>query len=55
MTISKYESGAMRPNSTALFSIAKALEQPIDYFFRPITFKMGSIKFRKKLPQLKKK
>lgn len=48
MTISKYESGAMRPNSTTLFSIAKALEQPIDYFFRPITFKMGSIKFRKK-------
>lgn len=48
MTISKYESGAMQPNSTTLLSIARALEQPIDYFFRPITFKMGAVKFRKK-------
>lgn len=48
MTISKYESGAMQPNSTTLLSIAKALDQPIDYFFRPITFKMGTVKFRKK-------
>ncbi|MCF0216505.1 MAG: ImmA/IrrE family metallo-endopeptidase [Fibrobacteraceae bacterium] len=48
MTISKYESGAMQPNSTTLLSIAKALEQPIDYFFRPITFNLGTVKFRKK-------
>lgn len=48
MTISKYESGAMQPNSTTLLSIARALEQPIDYFFRPITFKMGAVKFRKR-------
>lgn len=54
MAISKYENGQMRPNSTTLLSIAKALDQPLDYFFRPIQFKLGKVKFRKKSSVSKK-
>lgn len=48
MSISKYESGALIPNSTVLISLSKALAQPIDYFFRPFTVSIESVKFRKK-------
>lgn len=45
MTISKYENNLLQPNSTIVISIAKALSLPFDYFFRPFTFKIESIKF----------
>lgn len=54
MAISKYENGQMQPNSATLLSIAKALDLPIDYFFRPIRFKIGGVKFRKKSSVSKK-
>ncbi|MBR3671001.1 MAG: helix-turn-helix transcriptional regulator, partial [Fibrobacter sp.] len=37
MTISKYENGLLAPNSSVIIALSKALEQPIDYFFRPFT------------------
>ena len=46
--IMKYEKGVMKPNSTILISLSKALEQPVDYFFRPFSFQIESISFRKK-------
>lgn len=47
MTISKYEKCQMAPNSSMLISLANALEQPVDYFFRPFTLQIDSVKFRK--------
>ena len=48
MAISKYESGAMLPDSSVLISISNALGQNPDYFFRPFTVSLGTINFRKK-------
>lgn len=48
MSISKYENGCMAPNSNVLIKLANALEQPIDYFFRPFSVDISSIQFRKK-------
>lgn len=48
MAISKYEKGLMKPSSSILISLSKALEQPVDYFLRPFSFKIESIQFRKK-------
>ncbi len=48
MAISKYESGKMDPDSEVLISLADALDQTPDYFFRPFTFKLESMRFRKK-------
>lgn len=48
MTISKYEKGMLVPNSTTLLSLANALNQPVDYFFRPFTLSVETVKFRKK-------
>ena len=55
MTISKYENGLLAPNSSVIIALSKALEQPIDYFFRPFTVQVNSVRFRKKstLPQKK--
>lgn len=47
MTISKYEKCQLSPNSSIIISLAKALNQPVDYFFRPYTLQIDSIKFRK--------
>ena len=47
MTISKYEKCQLSPNSSIVISLAKALNQPVDYFFRPYTLQIDSIKFRK--------
>lgn len=47
MTISKYEKCQLSPSSTVLISLSKALEQPVDYFFRPFTMQIESVKFRK--------
>lgn len=48
MSISKYESGKMDPDSETLIALADALDQTPDYFFRPFTFRLESIRFRKK-------
>ena len=55
MTISKYENGQLSPNSSVIIALSKALNQPIDYFFRPFTVQVESVRFRKKssLPQKK--
>ena len=55
MAISKYENGQLAPNSGVIIALSKALEQPIDYFFRPFTVQVDSVRFRKKstLPQKK--
>ena len=47
MAISKYEKCQLAPSSTVLISISKALGQHVDYFFRPFTMQIESIKFRK--------
>ncbi|NLC93325.1 MAG: ImmA/IrrE family metallo-endopeptidase [Treponema sp.] len=47
MTISKYEKCQLAPNSSIIISLAKTLNQPVDYFFRPFTMKIDSIRFRK--------
>lgn len=46
--IMKYEKGIMKPNSSILISLSKALDQPLDYFFRPFSFHVESIRFRKR-------
>ena len=48
MTISKYEKCQLAPNSSVLLSLSKALNQPVDYFFRPFTLSVETLKFRKK-------
>ena len=52
MTISKYEKGQLSPNSSVLISLSKALGQPVDYFFRPLTISIESVKFRKRKSSL---
>lgn len=52
MTISKYEKGQLAPNSTVVIALSKALGQPVDYFFRPISFQVKSVMFRKKKSKL---
>jgi Zn-dependent peptidase ImmA (M78 family)/DNA-binding XRE family transcriptional regulator len=47
-SISKYEKGEMTPTSTVLISLSRALGVKPDYFFRPLTLKIGNIEFRKK-------
>lgn len=53
--ISKYEKGMMLPDSTSLIQIARALDVPVDYLFRPITVTIDSIEFRKTSKLSKKK
>ena len=47
MAISKYEKGKLTPNSEVIIAFSKALNLPIDYFFRPFTLQIEAIKFRK--------
>ena len=47
MSISKYESCKLTPNSSIIISLSKALDQPVDYFFKPFSIHIESIKFRK--------
>ncbi len=47
MSISKYEKCQLSPNSSVIISLSKALEQPVDYFFKPFTVHIDSVKFRK--------
>lgn len=44
----KYETGVMLPESSTLQALSEALDQPVDFFFRPITATLESIEFRKK-------
>ena len=55
MSISKYEKCQLSPNSSVLIALSKALEQPLDYFFRPFSLKIESIKFRKQKSKKRKK
>lgn len=55
MTISKYEKCQLAPNSSVLLSLSKALHQPVDYFFRPFTLSVETVKFRKKKSSLSAK
>lgn len=47
-SISKYECGKMMPDSRSLIALAQALDVSVDYLFRPITFAIEHIEFRKK-------
>lgn len=47
MSISKYENAKLSPSSSVVISLSKALNQPVDYFFRPFSVQIESIKFRK--------
>ncbi len=49
-TISKYEAGKTMAGSSVLIKLSKALDVPVDYFFRPYTFDVSEteISFRKK-------
>lgn len=46
--IGKYEQGKMQPDSSVLVAVARALEVPVDYFFRGDTVAIGELEFRKK-------
>lgn len=45
--LDRYEKGVMMPESENLIEIARALEQPLDFFFRPISARLEGIAFRK--------
>jgi Zn-dependent peptidase ImmA (M78 family)/DNA-binding XRE family transcriptional regulator len=47
-TIHKYENGESLPNSERLIKLAQILNQPVDFFSRPIATQLGKIEFRKK-------
>lgn len=55
MTISKYEKAQISPNSSILISLSRALNQPVDYFFRPFSLSVKSVKFRKRKSNLSAK
>jgi transcriptional regulator with XRE-family HTH domain len=44
MAISKYENGQLAPNSGVIIALSKALSQPVDYFFRPFTVQVDSVR-----------
>jgi Zn-dependent peptidase ImmA (M78 family) len=52
--ISRYENGVMMPESGNLAALARALDQPTDFFFRPAAGIIGNLAFRK-LARLKGK
>src|SRR3990172_2628442 len=53
MAISKYETGKSTPSSGVLLSLSKALEVPVEYFFRTAKIKLHEPEYRKhrKLPR----
>lgn len=53
MAISKYERGKSTPSSGVLLSLAKALEVPVEYFFRSAKVELREVEYRKhqKLPK----
>jgi Zn-dependent peptidase ImmA (M78 family)/DNA-binding XRE family transcriptional regulator len=46
MAISKYENGKMKPSSDVLLKLSRALDLPIDYFFRPFNYSVENLKFK---------
>jgi len=46
--LAKYERGDMLPGSDVLISLADALAQPTDFFFRPYKIGVTQVRFRKK-------
>lgn len=46
--ISRYEKGAMSPGSDALIALARALNQPLDYFLRPFRLELSGVSYRRK-------
>lgn len=46
--ISRYEKGVMKPDSSNLIKLAKALNVKIDYFFRSSAVELHNVEFRKK-------
>jgi len=46
--ISKYEKGAMMPDSKVLIALSNVLNVKTDYFLRPQTVEISNIEFRKK-------
>lgn len=48
MTVCKYEKGVLKPGSSAVIALSEALERSPDYFFRPYSFSVESVRFRKK-------
>ena len=53
--IGKYEQGKMLPDSKILIALANGLNVSIDYFFRPLNYKLTNIEFRKKSKLLQNK
>ncbi len=53
MAISKYERGLATPSSGVLIRLGKALEVPVEYFFRPAQLELREVEYRKhrKLPK----
>src|SRR5436309_10733117 len=43
----KYEQGQMMPDSEVLIALADALDQDVDFFFRPPALKLKEVRFRK--------
>src|SRR5438552_7871054 len=43
----KYEQGQMMPDSEVLSAVADALEQDVDFFFRPQALELEKVRFRK--------
>jgi len=46
--ISRYENGVMVPRLTVLEDLARVLQQPLDYFMRPVSVVVKYVKFRTK-------
>ena len=46
--ISRYEKGVMRPDSSNLIKLSKALNVKVDYLFRKPTVELEALEFRKK-------
>lgn len=53
MAISKYERGVATPSSGVLIRLGKALDVPVEYFFRPVQLALRGVEYRKhrKLPK----
>jgi Zn-dependent peptidase ImmA (M78 family)/DNA-binding XRE family transcriptional regulator len=47
MAISKYETGKATPSSGVLIRLGKALEIPVEYFFRPVKLELREVEYRK--------
>src|SRR5665647_608287 len=46
--ISRYEKGIMKPDSSNLIKLSKALNVKVDYLFRKSTVELNEVTFRKK-------